>query len=425
MAYELFGSLLPNLPDSYLLEQLGHRTAGAWAKESLKLWQRQVVTALELLERVPASYFGKLAELISLTIGSYYGPQKAAYFRSKDVQEKEKEEEPEIRFTAIFTQYLHDFENLYRHIASIYAFAKDALFGGMHAGRPANWYLEQSAKTKVGKLDSPVSLSSGPVAGLIRGYDRHFRNSIAHSFFRFIGCGTVEMWDKNEKGKETWRSTLTFEDCEAKLETLNLTISALEAAYFLFVMRHRSQLFSAAPMPRPPLMSVQERNDAIFITAQSYYQLEIVDINQNVSALSVRAKIIRNFDIPQTESFYVGGPSGASAYDVELTVFEVELPKVVFGFVRNIFPLLAGIEELSVNIVDHDGKDSGRLVLSKEQLEYMAKADDKKMPLESIPTKENTLSQIRMKFSHRGRPYPKKPAQTRIFAPPPKKIFIP
>ncbi len=167
MAHETFGNWLPENADPELLEQLGHRTAKAWWSDQRPTWRPRVLTALELLRRVPNAEFGKLAEVIQIALHAYYGPQKLFYFTSKDRVSKEAAEEPEQRFPPLFQEYLHGFEDVYRCIATIFAFAKEATFGQTHTCKPASWWLEQSAKTKASKLNSPLLIGPLPVNSLV------------------------------------------------------------------------------------------------------------------------------------------------------------------------------------------------------------------------------------------------------------------
>lgn len=139
MAHDLFGKLIPSSADPIVLEHLGRRTAAAWFSGKLKLWHKRVITAFELLRRVPGKEFPKLVEIIELTVQSYYAPQKVAYFTGKERKKKAIASEPDERFPALFQEYQHEFENLYRHVAAIFAFAKEAAFGQTLTVKPAQW----------------------------------------------------------------------------------------------------------------------------------------------------------------------------------------------------------------------------------------------------------------------------------------------
>src|SRR5262249_53352108 len=155
------------------------------------------------------------------------------------------------RFPPLLQEYLHGFEDVYRCIGTIFAFAKEAAFGQTQTCKTAAWWLTQSAKTKASKLDSPLVLGPLPVNTLVHGYDRHYRNAIAHSRYRFISRDQVEMWDVNEKGKETWRRVVDYQFCRDLLEDLETTIGVMEAAYFLFAMNNRGRLAHAASLLSP------------------------------------------------------------------------------------------------------------------------------------------------------------------------------
>ncbi len=417
MAHQAFGSLIPSGTDPYYMQHLAHRTMGAWVWGDLRAWKVRVLTGLELLERVPSRHFVKLARLLSIAMGTYYGPQKMSFFQRKSRHEQEKGEEPELRFTSLFTQYQYDLENLYRHASVPYAFAKEALFNGAYASKPEKWFVDQSSKKKAAILDSPISLSAGPVNSLTEGYDRHFRNAIAHSRFRFLNRETVEMWDVNEKGIETWRENLTYEKCRDKLENLEATITAMEAAYFLFVMQNHKKLVATEKFSANRVGSEEERDSLIYDSAKIRYQLEVTDIVPEGDSLSIKAKIVPNFDIPQTSEIIMGGPSGPSRFEVEIKVFEVGLPQVVFGFIRNIYPVLHNIGQLTVQIRDTSSNDAGKVVLSKQQLELLAKADESVVPVEALPSKHNSLSALKVKFSLHGKPRPKRSEPPRIVIP--------
>src|SRR6184192_1290516 len=208
MAYELFDDIIPDFPDTPFLQQLGQRCAAAWAAEALPAWKKRVRTAVELLMRVPASDSAKLIEIVLATMESYFAPQKSSYFTIRDRQDKEDSEEADVRFPALFQEYANKLESVYRHLGTIFAFAKDSVFSNPQTVKPSSFWLQLSAKTKISKLDSPLIIGTLPINTLVEGYDRHFRNAIAHLRYKCIDRELVEMWDVNDKNKETWRAKL-------------------------------------------------------------------------------------------------------------------------------------------------------------------------------------------------------------------------
>jgi hypothetical protein len=425
MAYELFGRWIPESPDTLALEQLGNRCAAAWASGHLGAWAKRVVTALELLCSVPANDTSKLVEIVLETVQSYFAPQKSLYFTVKDRKEKEQAAEAEERFPALFQEYHNKLENVYRHLGTIFSFAKDAVFSNAHAMNSASWWLQQSAKTKLSKLDSPLVLGSCPLNTLVEGYDRHFRNSIAHHRYTFLDREHVEMWDTNEKGKETWREQLSYEDCEEKLRQLSATISVMEAAYFLFAMNNSLALRRARGNAPVPQISLEERKDLIYVTGKKLYNLEVNGIQDDGSSLTVVTKIIPNFDIPQTSKVYIGGDSWSKAYEVPQTIEPIALNRVAFGYIRNLRRYLGEMKQLTLEIKDETGQDAGRIVMNHDQLEFVQTANDRIVAPENLPTVENTLRPLTVKFTHRGQPRRHRPEPPTILTPPEKKIILP
>jgi hypothetical protein len=104
MAHDLFRDLIPKLADPLLLEHLARHTAAAWSSGSLAEWHKRVMTAFDLLQRVPSNDIPKLDEIIELTVQAYYGPQKVAFFTAKDRLDKAGAPEPEQRFPALFLE---------------------------------------------------------------------------------------------------------------------------------------------------------------------------------------------------------------------------------------------------------------------------------------------------------------------------------
>jgi hypothetical protein len=425
MAYEAFGQLIPDGADPYYLRMLGDRTAGAWAQSALARWRNKVMVGFELLERVPPEFFHKLADLTQLTMTAYREPQKLAFFASKDRQSKEKEEEPEVRFPSLLNEYLHQFESVYRHIASVFAFAKEAVFHNPHAGKLATWYLEQSAKTKAAKLDTLVTLAAGSISTLIEGYERHFRNAIAHSGFRFIDRDTVEMWDINDKMRETWRERLSYEECEAKLKALRSTVTAMEAAYFLFVMNNHSRLPWQRANAHISKLSREELNELIYVLCRQHYDMDIIEVRAAGRTLCIETKLIPNFTIPQTRKVYIGGPKGAQAFDIEVRVIEVPLPNVVFGLLRNVTHAIEGIEEVTLCVQDAEANAAARVCLRGNQVEVLKNTDPDKLPVEEIECTEKVLANLSVKYTIQERPKPAVRKPPTIILPPEKKIIIP
>lgn len=424
MAHDLFKDLIPEPADPMLLEHLARHTAAAWSSGNLDEWRRRVMTAFDLLKRVPSKDTAKLDEIIELTVQAYYGPQKAAFFTAKDRQDKAKAPEPEQRFPALFQEYQNSLENLFRHIATIFAFAKDAAFGHMQTVKSAPWWLGQSAKAKAEKLNSPMILGELPLNTLTEGYDRHFRNAIAHVRYRFLDDDTVEMWDTNENGKETWRETLTYEECEHRHQKIAETVRVMESAYFLYEM-NTGHLPSTAIGDSAKQQSTEERHNLIYMLAKRRYNLEVVGLEDDEAALRITAKIIPNFALAQTSKVYVGGDSWARSYDIEQTVDSVPLKRVAFGYIRALRKNIGELPEVTLTVQDDKGADAGRLVVQHDHVEFLNTANESKVPVEVLPCVENTLRAIDLRFTRRGAPRPSRPAPSRIVLPPPKRIVIP
>jgi hypothetical protein len=425
MAYELFDDWIPDSADPSMLLQLGQRCATAWSVEALPKWRSRVLTAVELLLRISPNDSGKLVEIIIATMESYFAPQKSSYFTIKERLDKEDAEEAEVRFSALFQEYNNKLENVYRHLGTIFAFAKDSAFSNPSTVKSADWWLQQSAKTKISKLDSPVIIGSLPINILVEGYDRHFRNAIAHFRYKCINRELVEMWDVNEKGKETWRAQLFYADCKEKLRNLSLTISVMEAAYFLFAINNAVDLQAARMKMPAPQMDAEERRLVIYEVAHRTYNLDVQDLMDDGSGLVIDAHIIKNHDIPQTSKVYVGGDKWAKSFDVEQRVESIELKRVVFGFLRTLRRNLGTIPSITVSIKDEDGNNAGRVVVDQSQLDFLATANDSAVGVDSLPSVENTIRPVMVKFTHRSRPrrfVPKPPA---ILTPPEKRIIIP
>lgn len=425
MAHETFKGLIPQDANPQLLEQLGHRTAKAWWSNARPTWKPRVLTALELLRQVPSAHFAKLAEVMQIALHAYYGPQKLSYFTTKDRVSKKAAEEPEQRFPPLFQEYLHGFEEVYRCIATIFAFAKEATFGQTHAHNTASWWLDQSAKTKASKLDSPIVLGPLPVNTLTEGYHRHYRNAIAHCRHRFTGRESAEMWDVNEKGRETWRQIVDYPFCQNQLEQLEMTISVMEAAYFLFAMNQGASLARATSQLPRPTMSREQRHSLIYTLAKEVYNLEVIDLIDEKDRLQITVKIIPNFDIPQVSQVIVGHATGARRFDVEMKVEELLLKNVVFGFVRALRRNLGPMPGVTVNVRDENAGDAGNLVLEAAQVEFLNSANDKIVGVDDISVASNSLALINVKFTMRSAPRRSWPKPPLIITPPEKRIIVP
>jgi len=298
------------------------------------------------------------------------------------------------------------------------------VFAHTHTVKSTVWWLEQSAKTKAEKLNSPMILGGLPLNTLIHGYDRHFRNAIAHVRYRFVNHDTAEMWDINEQGKETWRKTLSYVDCEHRHQMMAESVRVMESGYFLYEM-NTGHFASGSIDDTAKELSTEERHNLIYMLAKRRYNLEVIGLHDDGGSLKITAKIIPNFALAQTSKIYVGGDSWARSYDVEQKVDSVPLNRVAFGYIRALRKNIGELAGVTLIVQDDKGADAGRLVLQRDQVEFLNTADDSKALVESLPAEENTLRAMELRFTRRGAPRPSRPELSRIVLPPSKKIVIP
>jgi len=162
----------------------------------------------------------------------------------------------------------------------------------------------------------------------------------------------------------------------------------------------------------------------IYEVAHRTYNLDVQDLTDD-GGLVIYAQIIKNYDIPQTSKVYTGGDKWAKSFDVEQRVESIELKRVVFGFLRTLRRNLGTIPNINVSIKDEDGNDAGRVVVDRAQLDFLASANDSAVGVDSLPSVENTIRPVMVKFTHHGRPQRFVPKPPIILTPPEKKIVIP
>ena len=202
------------------------------------------------------------------------------------------------------------------------------------------------------------------------------------------------------------------------------TISVMEAAYFLYEM-NGGHLAAGAVDAAHPQRSTEERHNLVYILAKKRYNLDVIDLQDDGASLSIIAKIVPNFTIPQTSKVYIGGDSWAKSYDVEQTVQAVPLNRVAFGYIRALRKNLGELTCLTLEIQDENGADAGRIVLAHDQIEFLNTVDDSKVPVETLATEENSLRPLEVKFTQRGAPHPSRPEPSRLIVPPAKRIIVP